>query len=281
MKSNDILAADKYAVFGNPIKQSKSPTIHHAFAQQTQQNISYEKILGQIGGFSASLDAFFTDPKAKGCNVTVPFKQDAANWVTELSPLAKAAGAANTIIRLDNGGFRGDTTDGQGLVVDLSDQDYQFSHSRILLIGAGGASRGVVLPLLQQGVKAIDIVNRTSSKARDMENMFKSEKITGFGFEELNEERLQYDLIVNCTSASLGGDLPQLSDDILSEATFVYDMVYQSTQTVFIEKALSLGVTKTSDGLGMLVGQAAYSFYLWRNVMPKLAPVLKMLRERL
>lgn len=281
MKNNDTVNAEKYAVFGNPIKQSKSPTIHYAFAQQTQQDMSYEKILGQIGSFSANLDDFFADDDAMGCNVTVPFKQDAANWVTELSPLAKAAGAANTIIRLDNGGFRGDTTDGQGLIVDLSDQDYQFSDSRILLIGAGGASRGVVLPLLQQGVKAIDIVNRTSAKAIEMESMFDSDKLTGFGFDELNEESPQYDLIVNCTSASLSGDLPKLSDDILCKTQFVYDMVYQASPTVFIEKARTLGVTKTSDGLGMLVGQAAYSFYLWRNVMPKLAPVLKMLRNEL
>ena len=272
---------DKYAVFGNPIEQSKSPEIHQAFAQQTQQSISYEKVLGQIGNFPASLDAFFADPKAKGCNVTVPFKQDAAAWVTELSPLAKAAGAANTIIRLENGGFRGETTDGQGLIVDLLDQDYEFSGSKILLIGAGGASRGVVLPILQQGVNAIDIVNRTSAKAREMESMFENNKITGFGFDELNEERPKYDLIVNCTSASLSGDLPKLSDDVLCQARFVYDMVYQSSQTVFIEKAQALDVTKTSDGLGMLVGQAAYSFFLWRNVMPKLAPVLTMLRARL
>ena len=272
---------DKYAVFGNPIEQSKSPEIHHAFAQQTQQSISYEKVLGQIGNFSASLDAFFADDNAKGCNVTVPFKQDAAAWVTELSPLAKAAGAANTIIRLENGDFRGDTTDGQGLIVDLLDQDYKFSNSKILLIGAGGASRGVVLPLLQQGVAAVDIVNRTATKAHEMECMFEDAKVTGFGFDELNEQRQEYDLIVNCTSASLSGDLPQLSENVLCKAKFVYDMVYQARQTVFIEKAQALGVAKTSDGLGMLVGQAAYSFYLWRNVMPKLAPVLSMLRAKL
>ena len=272
---------DKYAVFGNPIEQSKSPEIHHAFAQQTQQRISYEKVLGQVGNFSASLDAFFADDNAKGCNVTVPFKQDAAKWVTQLSPLAKAAGAANTIIRLENGDFRGDTTDGQGLIVDLLDQDYKFSNSKILLIGAGGASRGVVLPLLQQGVAAVDIVNRTATKAHEMEHMFEDPKVTGFGFDELNEQRQEYDLIVNCTSASLNGDLPQLSENVLCKAKFVYDMVYQARQTVFIEKAQALGAAKTSDGLGMLVGQAAYSFYLWRNVMPKLAPVLSMLRAKL
>ncbi|GAA0860065.1 shikimate dehydrogenase [Aliiglaciecola litoralis] len=274
-------AVDRYAVFGNPIAQSKSPTIHQLFALQTEQDLTYDKILGQVGGFSASLAGFFADPYAKGCNVTMPFKEDAANWVTELSPAAQAAGAVNTISRLDNGGFRGDNTDGQGLVVDLENQQFLFADSNVLLIGAGGAAKGVVLPLLQKGLASLDIVNRTQVKAISLCDRFNDERLSGKSFEQVNREAKHYDLIVNCTSTSLQNELPPLSEEVISRAEHIYDMVYQSADTIFIAKAKQLDVKKTSDGLGMLVGQAAYSFFLWRGVMPKIQPVLDKLRVQL
>jgi shikimate dehydrogenase len=278
---SEFTQTDRYAVFGHPISQSKSPKIHLAFATQTKQNLLYEKILGNLDNFSASLDDFFDDANAKGCNVTAPFKQDAAKWVTELSAAAKAAGAVNTISRLANGGFRGDTTDGQGLIVDLENQGVNLSTASLLLIGAGGAARGIVLPLLEKGVARIDVVNRTAQKAMALSKWFDDDRITGKSFAQVNSENEQYDLIVNCTSASLNQQLPELADAVIAQASMVYDMVYLSNDTVFIAKAKQLGVTKTSDGLGMLVGQAAYSFYLWRGVMPKLSPVLDMLRAEL
>ncbi|GAC12711.1 shikimate dehydrogenase [Aliiglaciecola lipolytica] len=273
---------DKYAVFGDPIEQSRSPLIHQTFAKQRNERIDYQKILGQKGNFSASLDDFFADPNAKGCNITSPFKQDALQWVTELSPAAVDAGAINTIIRLDENRFRGETTDGAGLVLDLKHQDFCISNSRILLIGAGGAARGVILPLLEQGAKQITIVNRTKAKAEDLANWFDNSNVLATDFLQMASESSQpYDLIVNCTSASLSGQLPDLSDDVLSKASMVYDMVYLSAPTAFLEHASRLGVVNTSDGLGMLVGQAAHSFNFWRGYMPDIEPVMQQIRSML
>ncbi|WJG09483.1 shikimate dehydrogenase [Aliiglaciecola sp. LCG003] len=272
---------DHYAVFGNPIEQSKSPLIHQLFAEQTGQDISYQKILGEIDSFPANLSEFFNNDFAKGCNVTAPFKQEAAKWVAELTPNAQAAGAVNTIIRMENGLYKGDTTDGAGLVIDLKNQQASLLNARILLIGAGGATRGVVLPLLAQGVECIDIVNRTKSKAEELSQWFANDKIHGLGFDEVNINSKTYSIIINCTSASLDNRIPDISDAVLSASEFAYDMVYLAEPTVFMQKAKALGVLKISDGLGMLVGQAAYSFYLWRGVMPDIQPVLQKLRAEL
>ncbi|MFA3792864.1 shikimate dehydrogenase [Aliiglaciecola sp. SL4] len=273
---------DKYAVFGNPIAQSRSPLIHQTFAEQRQEIIDYQKILGQKGNFSANLDEFFADPNAKGCNITSPFKQDAVKWVTELSPAAVKAGAINTIIRLDENRFRGETTDGPGLILDLKHQNFDFTDTRILLIGAGGAARGVILPILEQGVKDITIVNRTKEKATELANWFANDQVGAADFAELNANLSQpFDLIVNCTSASLSGQVPDLSGHVLSQATMVYDMVYLSEPTIFVQQAKALGVATTSDGLGMLIGQAAHSFKLWRGYMPDIEPVMQQIRRML
>ncbi|GAB2697801.1 shikimate dehydrogenase [Aliiglaciecola aliphaticivorans] len=273
---------DKYAVFGNPIEQSRSPLIHQTFAKQRQETIDYQKILGQKGNFSANLDEFFADPNAKGCNITSPFKQDGVKWVTELSPAAVKAGAINTIIRLDENRFRGETTDGPGLVLDLKHQNFNFENARILLIGAGGAARGVILPILEQGVKDITIVNRTKQKATELANWFANDQVCAADFAEVNASLSQpFDLIVNCTSASLSGQVPDISEYVLSRANMVYDMVYLSEPTVFVQLAKTLGVANTSDGLGMLIGQAAHSFKLWRGYMPDIEPVMQQIRRML
>lgn len=272
---------DHYAVFGNPIEQSRSPEIHQLFAQQNNEFIEYSKILGQKGMFSANLNEFFSDPSAKGCNVTLPFKQDAADWVDELSENAKACGAVNTIFRKENGKYFGDNTDGRGLIHDLIIQDVSFLNAKVLLIGAGGAARGVVLPFLENQVSSIDIVNRTKSKAVQLAEWFDNSSILGLSFDELNESLKIYDIIVNCTSASLTGELPNINDQVLAQAKVVYDMVYLANDTVFMQKAKHLGVKTVSDGLGMLVGQAAFSYLLWRGIMPSTNEVLAYLRASL
>lgn len=272
---------DRYAVFGNPIEQSRSPEIHQMFARQSGQSLTYGKILGQVGKFSASLERFFNDPDAKGCNITSPFKQDAANWVNDLSENAKACGAVNTIVRHDDGRFSGDNTDGKGLIYDLTKQEVSFLNTNVLLIGAGGAARGVVLPFLEQQVQSIDIVNRTKTKAQDLASWFARKNVTGLSFEELNQNNKNYHIIINCTSASLANELPNVGDYVLSNADMAYDMVYLPKPTVFMEHAARLGVKTTSDGLGMLVGQAAHSFKLWRGVMPDTHEVLNHLRASL
>lgn len=278
INSNSV---DRYAVFGNPIEQSRSPEIHQLFARQNNGLIEYSKILGQKGMFSANLDEFFSDPKAKGCNVTLPFKQDAADWVDELSENAKACGAVNTIHRKENGKYFGDNTDGKGLIHDLKIQDVSFLNAKVLLIGAGGAARGVVLPFLENQVSGIDIVNRTKSKAVDLAAWFNNECIIGLSFDELNESLKTYDIIVNCTSASLTGDLPSVNNQVLAQAKVVYDMVYLANDTMFMQKAKQLGIKTVSDGLGMLVGQAAFSYMLWRGIMPDTKEVLAYLRASL
>lgn len=265
---------DQYVVFGNPIKHSKSPLIHKAFAEQSNTNMRYEAALVPLDDFVGTAQRFFA---AGGCgaNVTVPFKEQAYRMCDELSPAAEMAGAVNTLIRLADGRIRGDNTDGFGLVTDLQ-RFIVLQHKRVLLLGAGGAARGCLLPLLMAGVAQIDICNRTISKAEVLAALH-PEKVHAVQAEQLVGA---YDVVINSTSASLSGSLPAIPAVVVSQA-FCYDMMYGAAPTVFNLWCQANGATQAIDGLGMLVGQAAYSFYLWRGVMPQVEPVLQQLRQQL
>ncbi|MGJ8679890.1 shikimate dehydrogenase [Paraglaciecola sp.] len=272
---------DKFLVYGNPIAQSKSPQIHQMFARQTKQDLIYDKQLATIEDFKSSLDDFFADPSAKGCNVTAPFKEQAAQWVDELTSGAQLAEAVNTIIRQDNGKFLGDTTDGPGIVQDLLRLKAVKKGARILLLGAGGAARGALKSLLSLEPELLLVANRTQAKAEHLASLIPQDNVKACGFDDLIEIALPFDLVINSTSSSLSGELPAIPDTLLAQTGFVYDMSYSDKPTILLQHASKLGVQHYSDGLGMLVGQAAESFYLWRGVRPDVEPVIDALRVEL
>ena len=273
--------ADKYAVFGNPIAHSKSPDIHRQFAEQTGQDLSYSKQLVAEDGFEAAANAFFASG-GKGLNITVPFKQDAYAYVARTTPRARRAGAVNTLSLEADGTILGDTTDGVGLVSDIvNNLGWEIRHKRVLVLGAGGAVRGALEPLLEQQPQHIVIANRTVDKALQLSKGFAEfGYLLGCGFDMLGEQ--QFDLIINGTSAGLQGELPPLPDSLIDAngTTACYDMLYGAEPTPFIQWAAQRGA-QVSDGLGMLVGQAAESFALWRGVRPETAPVIANLRDQL
>jgi shikimate dehydrogenase len=276
--SDNFIATPKLAVFGNPIAQSKSPLIHQMFAKQFNMTISYERILGEPSTFVEQLVTFFADPDSVGANITMPFKEDAANWATEKSTGVIQANAANTLIRQAQG-FRAETTDGEGLVSDLLRNDISLLGKRVLLIGAGGAARGAIEALLCQQPAHIYIYNRSAENAERLVSIADDDRVSAVS--ENACEKLAVDVIINATSLSLSGNVPAISDSIFANKPAVYDMVYQDVDTCFIKKAKSLGCVKAIDGLGMLVGQAAESFYLWFGVRPDVEPVLEYLRQQL
>ncbi len=271
---------DRYAVFGNPIAHSKSPQIHTEFAQQTEQDLSYEALLAPVDAFAESFNVFLQQ-QGKGANITVPFKQDAYERAESLTPRAQRAGAVNTLWQDEQGVVHGDTTDGVGLVRDLTqNQQLDLKGKRILILGAGGAVRGVIEPILAEQPAQLVIANRTVSKAEQLAELFADfGVISGCGFADLSGQ--QFDVVVNGTAASLAGDLPPLPDDLLAEGAACYDMMYSKETTVFNLWALEHGAAKAIDGLGMLVEQAAESFNIWRGVQPKTDQVMAQLREAL
>jgi shikimate dehydrogenase len=268
---------DRYAVIGNPIEHSKSPQIHRAFASQTGQDITYERLLGDLEEFEADVRDFFASG-GRGMNVTVPFKERAFQLADALSERAQSAGAVNTLLPLADGGIRGDNTDGVGLVRDLGcNHRFNFQGSRILLLGAGGASRGVLRPLLAEAPQLLLIANRTASKAVALAaEMALLGPVEGCGLNQL--EGHQFDLIINGTAAGLTGEVPPLPGDCLAAGGWSYDMMYGSEPTAFVRWGAEHGAAKALDGLGMLVEQAAESFYLWRGVRPETESVIAMLR---
>jgi shikimate dehydrogenase len=270
-----------YTVFGNPIAQSKSPSIHHMFAKQVGLTIEYDRTLASKDDFISILTTFFLNKDAKGCNVTAPFKEQVAKWVNELSIGAKIAGAVNTVIRKEDGTFLGDTTDGLGLVKDLLRLGIQVKGARILLLGAGGAARGVLQSILALEPALLIIANRTEEKAKQLASLIPQDNFMGMGLNQLNDVQQPFDLIINSTSASLTGELPPVSESVISSSDCIYDMNYGDRPTVFIQHAKNLGVLNTFDGLGMLVGQAAESFYLWTGYRPNVVPVIQDLRSSL
>lgn len=268
---------DLYSVMGNPIGHSKSPQIHNAFAAQTRQDLLYTAQLVEKDGFTEAADKFFRHGGA-GLNITVPFKEDAYRYATEFSERAKRAQAVNTLKRLDNGTVYADNTDGVGLVRDLTvNHGIELAGKRILLLGAGGAVRGVLQPLLEQKPSELVIANRTVSKAEALAADFADlGKVSASAFEALSGT---FDVVINGTSASLGGDVPPLPASVVNADTVCYDMMYGSGVTVFNQWAHNQGVQKTIDGLGMLVEQAAEAFNLWRGVRPDTGNVMRVLRS--
>ena len=271
---------DHYAVVGNPIAHSKSPWIHAAFARQTGQALVYQTLLAPLDGFEQSVTAFRIGG-GRGLNVTVPFKLEAFALANHHTPRAEAAGAVNTLA-FGPDGILGDNTDGAGLVRDLSfNLHCPLVGRRILLLGAGGATRGVLLPLLTSLPASLTIANRTASKAIALAERFIPHagraRVDGCGFEELAGRR--FDLVINATAASLADELPPLPPGLYAEGALAYDMVYGRGQTPFLRAALADGAARVADGLGMLVEQAAESFALWRGVRPDSAPVLAELRR--
>ena len=272
-------AIDQYRVFGNPIHQSKSPNIHRAFAATTHQHLNYQAQLVAEEEFEHTVKQFFA-AGGKGLNITVPFKQRAFAMAQERSPAAAKAEAANTLYLNAQGQLVADNTDGIGLVRDICHNlKGQLSAKRILVLGAGGAVRGVLQPLLAQQPTQVVIANRTYSKARDLAALF-----TDIGpIEAIPMAQLKgpFDWIINGTSASLAGDLPSLPEGLITKTSRCYDMMYSAQTTVFNQWALIQGAAQADDGLGMLVEQAAQSFNLWRGMVPSTTAVLLALRTEL
>ncbi|CAH1525371.1 MULTISPECIES: shikimate dehydrogenase [Vibrio] len=269
---------DRYAVFGNPIGHSKSPFIHTLFARQTNQSLVYTAESAPVDGFIDAATVFFAEG-GKGCNITMPFKEDAYQFASRLTERAQLAGAVNTLKKLDDGEIIGDNTDGAGLVQDLLQHQVVLEGARILIIGAGGAARGVIKPLLDQKPTSVTITNRTFSKAQELAELFVSHgPIVAKEMESINEE---YDVIINSTSASLSGELPAISSSIFAANSTSYDMIYGKGVTSFNLWARENGAAHAYDGLGMLVGQAAESFMLWRGLRPGAKQILRELRKNL
>jgi shikimate dehydrogenase len=263
-------------VFGNPIEQSKSPIIHEMFAAEFGLPLVYTKRFAPKDGFEHSATQFFSSKNSIGANVTMPFKHDALKWVDSLSSQAKRAGAVNTIIR-DGDRFIGDNTDGYGLVADLQNHKVSLANANILIIGAGGAAQGALPALLDAGIKSVTIYNRSLNKAEELVNY-----TNRYAEQKASLYRLSaatFDIIINATSLSLNANLPDLPDTIFANNPAVYDMVYLPQSTVFMQRAQQLGCTNVIDGLGMLVHQAARSFYLWFTETPNCEPVYQYLRD--
>ena len=264
--------ADRYAVIGNPVAHSKSPWIHAEFARATRQDIEYGRIEAPLDRFARSLDEFRA-AGGRGANVTLPFKHEAFRLATRLTGRARAAQAVNTL-RFDADAVFGDNTDGIGLVTDLErNLGRAIAGQRVLLMGAGGAARGVLPPLVSSGPAGLTVVNRTAQRAEDLARGFQN--VTGASYRELAGKA--FDLVINATSAGLSNEAPPLPAAAFAPGALAYDMVY-GHDTPFLAMARAAGV-EARDGTGMLVEQAAESFLLWRGVRPDTAPVLAALRR--
>lgn len=271
---------DRYAVIGHPVAHSKSPLIHRAFAAQTGQTLSYEALLAPLDGFADTVAAFRREG-GRGANVTVPFKLEAHALCDTLSPRAQMAGAVNTL-SFRNGEIFGDNTDGAGLVRDLSvNLATPLSGRRLLLLGAGGAARGAILPLLAERPALLRIANRTVARAEELVALFAPHSgqahLQASSFADLAGQ--SFDVVINATSASLSDTAPDLPGGLYAPGALAYDMMYGQHDTPFMTQAHSQGASHCADGLGMLVEQAAESFLLWRDVRPDTAQVLQNLRQ--
>lgn len=272
-----MTAIDRYAVFGNPIKQSKSPAIHAMFAEQCSQAILYRAVKVELDGFVRAATHFFNEGGC-GLNVTVPFKQEAFAFAHQLSVRASRAGAVNMLTRTADGSIHGENTDGVGLIRDLiANLGWTIQGSRVLLVGAGGAARGVLEPLLRERPQELLIVNRTGARATQLAAEFADlGPLEGGAFDVIGAR--QFDLVINATSAGLSGAVPELPGTLLTERSCCYDMVYGAEPTPFMRWSAHHAAWAVADGLGMLVEQAAESFYIWRNRRPVTGPVISQLR---
>ncbi|HSD60072.1 MAG TPA: shikimate dehydrogenase [Burkholderiales bacterium] len=270
---------DLYAVVGNPIAHSKSPRIHAEFARQTGEDLAYEAILAPLDGFARTVGAFRAR-RGRGINVTVPFKIEAYQYAVEHTPRAARAGAVNTL-RFEQGRVLGENTDGVGLTRDIeANLGIPLTGVRVLLLGAGGAARGVVLPILERGPAALVIANRSPARAAELRALFPEfASVEGGGYDALAGRH--FEVVINATSASLADALPPLPPEAFVPGALAYDMMYGRASTPFLAFARSHGAGRCADGLGMLVEQAAESFFLWRGVRPETAPVIAKLRQEL
>ena len=269
---------DRYAVMGNPVAHSKSPRIHTLFASQTGQDIEYSAILVEPGGLASAVGEFHTGG-GRGLNITVPFKEDAWALAARRSDRAELAGAVNTLVLDAAGKHFGDNTDGAGLVRDLTlNHGCALTGKRVLLVGAGGAAQGVIEPLLIEQPALLEVANRTPAKAVELARRFCGlGRIEGCGLD--GPDGQSFDVIINATSASLSGEVPALPNSVVHGNSWCYDMMYGDEPTAFVRWGMEQGAAHSVDGLGMLVEQAAESFYLWRCVHPDTGPVIAELRN--
>lgn len=268
----------KFAVFGHPVSHSKSPFIHQLFASQTGIAHEYGRICAPPEGFAEELQRFMLSG-GEGANITLPFKEQAFELADQLTERAALAGAVNTIKKLNDGQLLGDNTDGIGLLADLQRQEFIQPGDNILLVGAGGAARGVILPLLSFGC-SVTLTNRTFSKAEQLVSLFRhAGEIRALETGHLAS--LKFDLIVNATSSGVSGELPGLPDKLIQTETRCYDMFYHQNMTPFLNWCQQQGTSYLSDGLGMLVGQAAHSFLLWHDQLPDIEVVIAALKQEM
>jgi shikimate dehydrogenase len=276
---NALQAVDQYVVIGHPIAHSKSPLIHAAFARQTGQSLHYQALLAPLDGFAQCVEVF-RQRGGKGANVTLPFKLQAYELAQHLTPRATLAGAVNTLSFRD-GEIFGDNTDGIGLVRDITENlGFSLRDKRVLLLGAGGAARGALLPLMQEAPASLDIANRTLLKAQELVQQARQLAplaLHAVAYEDLHDS---YDCIINATSSSLADDLPPLNPALFATATLAYDMLYAAQPTRFLQFAATHGA-QVRDGLGMLVEQAAEAFFVWRGVRPQTQDIYSELRTQL
>ncbi|MFM7011246.1 MAG: shikimate dehydrogenase [Betaproteobacteria bacterium] len=278
-------APTRCAVVGNPIEHSRSPAIHQQFAAQTGIALRYDRILSPLDGFTRTVREFFA-AGGRGLNITVPFKLEAWELArAHLSRRATLAQAVNTLWT-DQGALHGCNTDGVGLVQDLQRLAALNSDTRVLLIGAGGAARGVLGPLLDAGCARVHVINRTAMRAHELIAQHQKlapvapDKLTAGSLDDVGSPE-SWDLVINSSSSSLSGEAPAVAPHLYAKNAWAYDMMYAQHATPFMLQAQRDGAAQTSDGLGMLVGQAAESFYIWHGVRPDIAPVLASLRAAL
>lgn len=271
---------DRYAVFGQPIKHSQSPKIHRLFAIQTQQQLNYQAQEVSADNFANSADYFFSKG-GKGLNCTVPLKELAYQFANKLTARATFAKAVNTLALQKDGAILGDNTDGCGLITDLTvNHHIALKEKRLLILGAGGASRGIIAPIMQYHPEQLVIANRTVEKSVALAAEFQSlgSNISGCGFNDLAQQ--QFDLILNATSASLSNQLPPLAKNLLAKKGCCYDLAYAHEPTTFVRWGIENNALKSLDGLGMLVEQAAEAFYIWRKIRPDTPAVITLLKSK-
>ncbi|MDB5813734.1 MAG: aroE2 [Rhodocyclales bacterium] len=270
---------DRYAIIGNPIAQAKSPALQTAFAQQCKQDMEYGAILGPLNGFVESVRQF-QRLGGKGMNITMPFKLEAFELADELTPRGRAAGALNMFTFRADGTILGDNTDGFGIVRDITHNlGYSLTGKRLLILGAGGAVRGALVPILDEKPSGIFIANRTAASAIELAQHFRehagSINLAGGGFDDIAGG---FDVVINGSASSMTGEVPPMPDEVWSTNSLAYDMAYKKEPTAFVLAAREAGVELTADGLGMVVEQGAECFFLWHGIRPDTAPVIAALR---
>lgn len=269
---------DRYAIIGHPVAHSKSPEIHAAFARETGEMLVYERLLAPLDGFRATVEAFHA-AGGRGANVTLPFKVEACEYANELTARARQAGAVN-MLKFDGTRILGDNTDGAGLCKDIVDNlNVPLAAARVLVLGAGGAARGVIAPLLAASPECLAIANRTHAKADEISGQFKDlGPIEAVSLDGLAGR--SFDIVINATSASLADSIPLIPPSCFRSGGLAYEMMYGKGVTPFMALAISAGA-RTADGLGMLVEQAAESFFIWRGIRPATTGVMAELRDQL